>query len=229
MSSRAYLNNLRYHFARVCASACSISIVARWSYSPLQVWQENSNTWRAKVHTSQLAWNILDLCGADANKLACFPEERPIYFYVTICLSGKIFIPLIWWTNGCDIHLACDVSVTGTLYSQNNGFRSCTIFERFLSNGFCSKLNWCNVANLTFIFLPRNWNFGYSNLAKDRPEWLTLRQSDPFNSNWKRTHVRPGLTNFPTLFSRLILVVVVQLKRSAKLVLHRSDSGCATY
>ena len=41
----------------------------------------------------------------------------------------------------CDIHLACDVSVTGTLYSQNNGFRSCTIFERFLSNGFCSKLN----------------------------------------------------------------------------------------
>lgn len=143
MSSRAHLNNLRYHFARVCTSVCSISIVARWSYSPLQVWQENSNTWRAKVHTSQLAWNILDLCGADANKLACFPEERPIYFYVTICLSGKIFIPLIWWTNGV-------ISIWLVMFPLLELFIHKTmvsVLAQFLS-GFCQMdfvQNWIDV------------------------------------------------------------------------------------
>ena len=185
MSSLAHLNNHRYHVATYTLPTPPPVLYLSYGWMILLTFARlERKLWylEVKVHTSQLAWKILDLCGADANKLAYFPEERAIYIYVTICLSGKIFIHLIWWINGCDIHLAYDVSVTGTLYSQNNGFRSCTVaqFERFLSKGFCSKLNWCKVANLTFIFLPRK-DLGYSNLAADSvthtsPTWpLSIR------------------------------------------------------
>ena len=55
-----------------------------------------------KVYTRKfsLKFWLLDLCGADANNLAYFTEEEAIYFYVTICHLGKIFIPGLvnqWW------------------------------------------------------------------------------------------------------------------------------------